>query len=1019
MKRLFFIVFLSAGCSTLFGQDWVRMMEEPGNNFYEIQAAFNAYWKGKDVSVPGNGYKPFKRWEAFMEPRVYPSGDLSLVSNNLKNFEAFLEANSLNRTLQNQAGAQLLSSTTWTAMGPMGPMSGVATNGFPRKAGRDNFIAFHPNNPNVFWAGAPAGGLWKTTDGGLTWTTNTDNLTVIGCTDLAIDPSNPNTMYLATGDGYAGDTYCIGVLKSTDGGLSWNPSGLTFAVSTQREMRRLIINPQNPQILLAATNAGIYRTTNGGSSWTLVASGTTYDLEFKPSHPNVVYAGGTTLRRSTDGGLTWVTISNGIPTTGCNRMALGVSAADTNVVYALRSNSSNSGYGGLYRSTDGGTTFTVMSTTPDVLANSCAGTTGGGQGWYDLCIAVSPTDANKVNVGGVNVWSSNNGGATGTWTIIGCWIGTSAPGVYLKADHHDLEYDANGALFSATDGGIFKYNVSNWIDLNVNRNIAQIYKIGLSALSANRWISGHQDNGTGLYTGSLYQASYAGDGMDCFIDRTNDQNLFASTPNGNFVRSTNGGASYSSATSGITGSGAWVTPWKQDPLVATRLYCGRSQMFVSNNLGSSWTPLTATGGGGAITEFAIAPSNNQVIYVIHGTNTVLRKTTDGGVTWTAATALPAGAGAPTFITISPTDPNKLWVTVSGYSAGNKVYLSTNGGTTWTNISSNLPNLPANCSVYQPGSSDLIFVGMDVGVYYKDNSSSNWTLYNIGLPNTPISDMEISPAAPGLLRAATYGRGVYQVDIIQTTAAPVSNFTTSGLLCENITMLLQDASSNSPTSWSWTVNPAATGTLSSATAQNPSLTVSASGVYTVSLQANNTIGPGNVYSQTLVVNPAPMIVFSTPAPSICVGESIDISVSGASAYTWQPGNQFGATVSFSPGSTQEYTVYAKDINGCKNSATVLLSVSECVGIAEQEFISTKVTVFPNPAKDKLFVKYDGDLDAQLRITDLAGRLIVEQKYHFQKTKNEVQLSTASFAKGVYLLHIVDAFGNEQSIRFAKE
>ena len=348
-----------------------------------------------------------------------------------------------------------------------------------------------------------------------------------------------------------------------------------------------------------------------------------------------------------------------------------------------------------------------------------------------------------------------------------------------------------------------------------------------------------------------------------------------------------------------------------------------------------------------------------------------------------------------------------------------MFQSINGGASWTNISSNLPNLPANCSVYQPGSSDLLFVGMDVGVYYKDNSSNNWTLYNIGLPNTPISDMEISPAAPGLLRAATYGRGVYQVDVIQTTAAPVSNFTTTGLLCENLNMPLQDASSNSPTSWVWSVSPAANATLSSATVQNPSLTVSAAGVYTVSLQANNTIGPGNIYTQTIVVNPSPVIVFSNPSPSICVGESIDLTVSGASAYTWQPGNQFGASVSFSPGSTQEYTVYAKDINGCKNSATVLLSVNECVGISETSLNRNKVTVYPNPAKDKLFVKCEADLETQVSITDVSGRLVFEQTYHFQKTRNELQITTSSFPKGVYLLRITDDHGNEQSIRFAKE
>lgn len=998
-------------------QDWVDQMEKPESNFYDIQRSFNEYWKDKDPNEAGNGYKPFRRWEAFVEPRVYPSGDLSQLSNTWKNFEEFLQQEAANKSLNAQSQqSSLSSSSTWTAMGPMGPMNGVATNGFPRKAGRDNFIAFHPSNPNIFWAGSPSGGLWKTTDGGLTWSTNTDNLSVIGCTDLAIDPTNPNIMYLATGDGYAGDTYCIGVLKSTDGGLTWNNSGLTFPVSSQREMRRLLIHPTNPQILLAATNIGIYRSTNAGNTWTQVVTGSTYDLEFKPGNPNVVYAGGTSFRMSNDGGVTFTVISNGIPTTGANRLALGVSPADSNYVYVLRSNSSNSGFGGLYRSVNGGSSFTVMSTSPDVLANSCAGSTGGGQGWYDLSIAVSPTNKDQVNVGGVNVWRSNGGGATGTWTIIGCWIGTSAPGVYLKADHHDLEYDANGALFSASDGGIFKYNVSNWIDLNAGRNIAQIYKIGLSSLTANRWITGHQDNGTGLFTGSVYQASYAGDGMDCFIDRSNDQNLFASTPNGNFVRSTNGGASYSSITSGISGTGAWVSPWKQDPVVASRLYAARSQLFVSNNLGSNWTQLTNTGGSGSITEFAIAPSNNQVLYVIHASNSVLRKTSDGGVTWSACTALPVGA--PTFITISPTDPNKLWVTVSGYSAGNKVFYSSNGGSSWTNVSFNLPNLPANCSVYQPGSNDRIYVGMDVGVYYRDNSSNSWTLYNSGLPNVPISDMEISPAAPGLLRAATYGRGVYQVDLIQSAAAPVSNFTVIGSTCEDKPIVLQDQSSESPTSWNWSVSPASGATLSSATVQNPSLTAIA-GVYTISLQAGNSIGSGNLVSQVITVHALPNLTFGSTAAVICIGESTVLTVSGASSYTWQPGNLSGSSLSVSPSLSQQYTCSGTDANGCRNSATISLEVAECVGLSEQNLFEGALLVFPNPAKDKLHVRCGLQKEIDVRLFDLSGKLLLEQHLSFGSDKQEQVLNLSALPKGVYLLRLKSDSGEENGIRLLKE
>ncbi|MDI1354978.1 MAG: T9SS type A sorting domain-containing protein [bacterium] len=999
-----------------FSQEWVNMINEPGKNFYEIQAAFNSYWKDKDVNVPGNGYKPFKRWENFMEPRVYPTGDLSLPSSTLKNFEEFLASNGQQKAAAPvQNNTPLSASTTWTAIGPMGPMSGVATNGFPRKAGRDNFITFHPTNPSIFWAGAPAGGLWKTTNGGSSWTTATDYLTVIGCSDLAVDPTNPNTMYLATGDGDAGDTYCIGVLKSTDGGATWNTTGLTFAVNLQRQMRRLIIDPSNPQILFAATNVGVYRTTNGGSSWTLVASGNFYDLEFKPSHPNTIYLSGTTFMRSTNGGTSFTTISSGIATTGSNRVALAVSNADTNYVYALRSSSSTNGFGGLYRSTDGGTNFTLMSNAPDVLANSCSGAAGGGQGWYDLAIAVSPLNKDQVAVGGVNVWSSNAGGSTGTWTCTGCWIGTSSPSVYLKADHHDLDYSSNGTLYAATDGGVFSYNVSNWIDLNNQRNIAQIYKIGLSGLSPNKWITGHQDNGSNIYNGVTYQASYAGDGMDCFIDRTNDNNLFASTPNGGLVRSTNGGGSYSSATSGLSGTTNWVTPWKQDPQVATRLYVGLSQVFVSNNLGATWTQTGTTGASGTIVEFAIAPSNNQVIYIIQGTS--VRKTTNGGATW-SATAGGLG-GSPTFICIDPLDPQNAWVTVSGYSAGAKVYQTINGGTSWTNVSANLPNLPANCLVYEPGTNDRIYVGMDVGVYYKDNSSANWTLYNSGLPNVPISDLEISPAAPGKLRAATYGRGVYEVDVVPTSAAPVSAFTFSGNFCPNKTITLQDQSSNTPNSWQWSVLPAAGATLSSTNAQNPGLTVSSSGVYTVSLIAGNSFGLGSTSVQNITILTSPTLVFSNMSDTICGGESVQFSVSGAGSYTWQPGGLNGSVVSYTPATTQVYTCNALGVNGCEGSGVVTAIVAECLSIQNRKSDNSAFHVYPNPANDKLTLVSNEALDVTLLLSDVTGKVISEQQVNFKKEKNEYQLTISSLAKGVYFLKISKEGQEVQNIRFVKE
>ena len=1017
MKSFLSALIIVSGITICHSQEWVDMMQQPGKNFYEIQTAFNNYWKTHDISTPGNGYKPFKRWENFVEPRVYPSGDLSLISNTLENYETFLKTYSNKKLGANN----LISSTTWTAMGPMGPMTGLASNGFPRKAGRDNFITFHPTQPNTFWAGTAAGGLWKTTNGGATWTTNTDNLSVIGCTDLAIDPSNTNIMYLATGDGYAGDTYCIGVLKTTDGGLTWNTTGLTFAVSLQRQMRRIIINPSNPQIVMAATDVGIYRTTNGGTSWTVVSGINAYDLDFKPGDPNTVYATGTSFYLSTNGGTSFNQISNGIAISGSNRMCLAVTADDPTYVYVLASSSSSSGFLGFYRSTTSGSSFTQMSNSPDVLANSCAGTGGGGQGWYDLSLAVSPTDKNKVNVGGVNVWSSNSGGATGTWTCTGCWIGTTAPAVYLKADHHDLDYSLNGVLFSASDGGIFSYNTTNWIDLNNQRNIAQIYKIGLSSLSANKWITGHQDNGSNIYTGTTYTASMAGDGMDCFIDRTNDQNMFASTPNGGFSRSTNGGGSWSGATSGMSGGSGWVSPWKQDPTIATRLYAGRSQLFVSNNLGASWTALNSTGGSGNIVEFAIAPSNNQVIYVIHGVN--IRKTVNGGTSWTNVTGtIPIGSAGPTFITVSPTDPNRAWVTLSGYSAGNKVFQTLNGGTSWTNVSFNLPNLPANCSVYQSNTSDRIYVGMDVGVYYKDNSTSSWTLYNTGLPNTPISDVEISPAAPGLLRAATYGRGIYQVDVIASAPqAPITNFSFSGTVCTGQAKSFIDNSANTPTMWNWNVTP--TASITGSNLQNPNITFATPGIYTVSLVSSNSIGTGNTVSQTVNVSASPDLTLTLSNPVICINDDANIQVSGASTYSWFPALISGSTLVLNTSLVQilTYTCNGRSVEGCTSKQTITLEVSECVGVKEMVGENGNYTIYPNPASNKLNIKNRNPLimEATIQIMDVTGKVVLKQEVQFKKDRQETNITILSIASGIYSVRIKDESGKEQVIKLIKE
>jgi PKD repeat protein len=879
---------LGLACAAVSGasvqaQNWKDPLADPNANFYTIQSNFyaewgvreqqnnqsrqdntllNDKWPGNDPASPvaapfmKGGYKQFKRWEYYMEPRVYPSGDITLPSSNYERFVQYVDATpaAMDQYVMTYGSAPIgsqaqqnrsqgpntnpnIMSSTWQFAGP----TGYPTNG---GAGRINVIRFDPQNSNTMYAGAPAGGLWKSTNAGTTWSivSSTDQIASIGVTDIAVDPTNSNTIYIATGDGDAGDTYSVGVLKSTDGGVTWATTGLNWTTSQGRTISRLLINPTNNQILIAFTSNGIYRTANAGTSWTQVQNTNAFrDGEFKPGDPNTVYASGTNFWKSTNGGTSWTQITSGVPASAnVDRLSIAVTPANAAYVYILAGSAANNGYQGLYRSTDSGTTFTTRSTTPNIMGWSNTGADTGGQSWYDHGLDVSQTNADVVVVGGVNHWRSTNGGTN--WTLNAHWTGSGAP--YVHADVHCVIFfpGSGTRYFSGNDGGINETTNSGgaWSDRSAQLCIAQPYRIGLSASNAAMWITGHQDNGTNLKNGASYAEVMGGDGMDCFIDRTNNNVMYGEQYNGSLNRSTNGGASWTGITSGLTGNAPWVTAWYQDPTTANTLYCGRTNLFRSTNQGTNWAAVTsAVPGTGTIVDFKIAPSNNQVIYVVK--SNAVYKTTNAGGAWTTVTGtLPVGSAAITRVDVHPNDPNHVLVTFSGYSAGNKVFETTNGGTSWTNISTGLPNIPVNCVRFMPGTStttDAVYVGCDIGVYYKDNTFANWQPYFTGLPNVPIFDLEIYTGT-GTLRAATYGRGVWEVDIYNPgTLAPIADFTANQtVVCPGNGVNFTDMSSFTPTSWSWSFQG---GTPATSTAQNPSgITWSAPGTYSVTLTATN-------------------------------------------------------------------------------------------------------------------------------------------------------------------------------------
>lgn len=747
MKNTILIVLFSISISELFGQRWVEMMNDTAFNFFEVQAEFNSYWEGKTIEK-GKGWKQFKRWEYFMQSRIDSNGRFTNFGSANQVYKDLTTSTSNNKA-KGEAG-------NWKHLGPFGAPANTG-------AGRANCIAFHPTVATTMLVGSASGGIWRTVDGGLNWSTNTDEFENLGISDIKFALSDPNIVYAATGDGDGSDTYSYGIIKSSDGGLSWQTTGLTSTTNLKRLVHKIIVHPTDANTVYAATSFGLRKTDDGGSTWTQLRAGAFKDIAFKPGDPNTIYAvTGSVFIRSTNGGATWSTISISFASSP-GRLVIATTEAEPNYVYLLAGKNSDNGFGGLYRSSDGGASFITMSTTPNLLGWSNSGSDSGGQAWYDLALTASQTNKDMIFVGGVNIWKSTNGGTT--WSINAHWTGSGAP--YVHADIHRLQFSphSTSSIWACTDGGMH-YSLNNgsaWGVRNTNLSIGQMYRMGGSASSATKVMTGWQDNGSNFYN-TTWSRTLGGDGMECLIDYSNNSIMYGSLYYGQINRTINGGQDWTGITDNIGEEGAWVTPYVQDPNNSSTLYAGFLNVFKTTNKGNSWTQISNFTSGNTLQSIAVAPSNSNIIYTASNYN--LYRTTNGGSSWTDITNLAwaGGVNFVTYIAVHPTNPLKILVTLSGYYAGQKVYQSIDGGSTWTNISGSLPNLPANTIVFDKNSSkEGIYVGMDVGVFYRDSTLNDWLTFINGLPNVIVKELEIF-YPDNKLRAATYGRGLWESEL---------------------------------------------------------------------------------------------------------------------------------------------------------------------------------------------------------------------------------------------------------------
>jgi len=696
--------------------------------------------------------KPFIRQRWFFEQRAYP--------NNFIPADAYANAMYQRDALRQQNGNKMLN-INWVSLGPTpgyyfsyGNISSRIVTG-----------AFNPINPSTIYIGPANGGVWKSTDNGVNWTPLTDDQPSMSMGAIAIDPTNPNIIYAGTGEAtYSGASYYgRGLLKSTDAGNTWQH--ITSGLPSSSYFSRIKIRPNHPNEILAALgSAGLYKSTNNGINWTTLISGRCDDVIFTFTGDTAFAVGsGVGFRRSVDGGQTFTTFGTGLGTGVRTHFDLCLSQPA--FMYASVHVSGNVN---LFKSTDYGANWSQLTT-------SSAFQSQGGQAWYDLYCRVSPVDPNLVFVGTIDVWRSTDG-------VNFSNITNGYSGGYVHVDQHFLFFHPTNpnTIMVCNDGGIWLSinNGNSFTNLNQNLTLTQFYRIAASPFTPSRILGGTQDNGTQqTYSALNWAAAYGGDGGEVCFNPFNSSFILGETQNGGIFRTTNGGSSWNSATSGIgTGENvSWVAPIIAHPTTDGTFYTARQRVYSSTNNGGNWTAVSGNvNGSSAVREMAISKSNPSILYATTGSSIFL--STDGGATFTNKTSgLPARTI--TSINIHPNDENIALLTFSGFST-NKVYKTTDMGNTWFSINGNLPDSPVNDGLiytYDALHPNTYFVATDIGVFLTQDNGANWVELPNNLPNTVIMHLDYSHSNQ-MLRAGTHGRGVYEAFIDFTIPVELSSFT---------------------------------------------------------------------------------------------------------------------------------------------------------------------------------------------------------------------------------------------------
>ncbi len=777
---------------------------------FPVSAQFKSVWDKIPEEVKQKN--SFKRYEWFYRTRTDDNG---IFPKEHINQQILLEERKIAE--QNMSRGSLSTSDLWTNIGPKAiDMSSSFIPYWGNTSGRVRGLDVHPTDPNIVYIGAAAGGVWKTTNGGTTWADKSGGLSRLTFGSIAIDPNNTNTIYAGTGETiwfYNNVTYeGNGLYKSTDGGDTWTQ--ITSGIGIQTQFSDIEVNPGDSNILLASLgsgtwengfpgNEGIWRSTNAGASWTRTLNvDDAFDVTFHPSNSLLAYAacgnqsasGG--FYRSTDGGATWTQSNTGLPSaTLIGRMQFDLSTSSPLTIYSLIYNNSASFSGrnsAAFKSTDGGLNWAQISSGV-LISGTYNGSTVSDQGSYDLCLSVHPTNPDIVCFGNVEVSRTTNGSAI---SFVRKGVGSYGGGTlawdgYTHTDIHKIHFaPSNGNIvYLGCDGGVYKSTDAGatWSSLNNNINTIQFYRVASHPTNSSILFGGAQDNGnfsTSDKGATNWVFETSGDGMECFVDYNDPNYVFMATQNGNLLRSTDAGVNWLTADN--VGSAAWVAPYWQHPSISTRIFAainGRIRRSNTSGASGSWSYLSGLISGFHVTsvaQSAVSTSNMIAISSYYTTSPNVHKSTDEGVTWSNITTNITSAGFTGTniqrVVADPVSANTFYITRASYGGG-QVIKSTDFGTTWTNVSGNLPTVPVNDLFIDPANTSHLYAGNDFGVYWSNDGGTTWTKLSNGMPFVPVQDFSFfDNGSVRFLRAATHGRGVYELNIDSPLPVELTSFT---------------------------------------------------------------------------------------------------------------------------------------------------------------------------------------------------------------------------------------------------